>query len=345
MSEKRPNKYLLKRDAILSSMTEGVLAVDHQRKLLMINDSALSYLDINHDSPVGQSVSNLILDSGFLSFLNELLERNEPLKQEIRIKKNKDRFFLVNGTLLQESESGVLVVMSDITKLKQLEKIRQDFVANVSHELKTPITSIVGFLETVTQDNIPEEKYQSFIQKSLKHSNRLNAIIDDLLWLSKIESQEDSENFDLISQPLLPIINGAVDDVKTMAEQNNNSIEISCDASIQVKADFQLLREAFTNLLGNAVKYGTISTPISVRAEIQNGLTIHFHNQGEPIPEKYKDRIFHRFYRMDKSRSREAGGTGLGLAIVKHIVFVHGGEISVESSEANGTRFTMTLPK
>ena len=332
------------RDVILSSMTEGVLAVDQNRKLIMINNAGLAYLEVNIDNPVGKSVDTIIQDNNFLSFVNKLFENKEPLKEEIRIKKNTDRFFLVNGTILKGKKPGVLIVLSDITKLKQLEKIRQDFVANVSHELKTPITSIVGFLETIKQSKIPQEKRKSFLKKALKHSNRLNAIIDDLLWLSKIESMEDSDSFDLISQPLLHIINGAVDDIQPMADKNKNTIEVSCDSSIQLLADSQLLREAFINLLENAIKYGEQSTPIIIKTDINKNIAIHFHNRGEVIATKDKEKIFHRFYRIDKSRSRRQGGTGLGLAIVKHIVFVHGGEISVESNAEVGTIFTITLP-
>ena len=202
----------------------------------------------------------------------------------------------------------------------------------------------MGFLETIKQSKIPQEKRKSFLKKALKHSNRLNAIIDDLLWLSKIESMEDSDSFDLISQPLLHIINGAVDDIQPTADKNKNMIEVFCDSSIQLLADSQLLREAFINLLENAIKYGEQSTPIIIKTDINNNISIHFHNRGEVISTKDKEKIFHRFYRIDKSRSRRQGGTGLGLAIVKHIVFVHGGEISVESNAEAGTIFTITLP-
>ena len=334
----------LARDLILSSMTEGVLVIDNDHKLLMINDSALSYLDIHMDSPIGKTTDKVIKDHNFLSFLHRLSRKHEALIDEIKIKKHTDRFFLVNGTILQGEQPSVLVVMSDITKLKQLEKIRQQFVANVSHELKTPITSIVGFLETLKQKNIPKEKQKSFLKKALKHSNRLNSIIDDLLWLSLIESKEEDKNFDLFPQQLLQIIQAATDDVQTMAEKNNNIIEIFCEPFIQIKADSQLFREALINLLGNAIKYGSQSKPIRVMVEKKDKLYIHVQNHGEPIPEKYKETIFHRFARIDKSRSREKGGTGLGLAIVKHIVFVHDGEITVKSSAETGTIFTISLP-
>ena len=332
------------KDAVLSSMTEGVLVIDNNKKILMINEPGISYLNIESDNPTGCFVDDTIKDENFQIFINTLIKTKTPQKKEIRIKKNMKRFFLVNGTILQGEKMGALIVFSDITKLKQLEKIRQDFVANVSHELKTPITSIVGFLETVQQKNFPKEKRKSFLKKALKHSNRLNAIIDDLLWLSKIESMEDSESFDLTNQPLLGIINGAVDDIKSLKGMEDAKIEVSCDSSIELKADEQLLREAFINLLDNAIKYGDSKKKITITSNINKNLVIKFHNYGIPIPKKYNKRIFHRFYRIDKSRSRRQGGTGLGLAIVKHIIFVHGGEISVDSDKKLGTSFLIEIP-
>ena len=329
---------------VLSNMTEGVLVVDNQKNILMINKSGLTYLNIMTKNPIGLKIDKAIKDENFQSYINELIESNTAQKREIRIKKNMDRFFLVNGTILQGPQSGYLVVLSDITKLKQLEKIRQDFVANVSHELKTPITSIVGFLETVQQKGFPKDKRKSFLKKALKNSNRLNSIIDDLLWLSKIESMEDNDSFDLTNQSLNDIIHGAVNDFQTLMGKEDFSVEIKCDSSIHLNADEQLLREAFINLLDNAIKYGEPDQGISITVEMNSSLIIQFKNYGEPIPAKYKDRIFHRFYRIDKSRSRRQGGTGLGLAIVKHIVFVHGGDISVQSNYEIGTVFTIDIP-
>jgi len=337
-------KYQIDRDTILSSMSEGILVIDNDRTLLMVNKTGLYYLGIKSKNPIGKNIDKVILDKKLLNFLNKLLFLKKPIKEEIKIKKNMDRYFLVNGTIIEGKSSGVLVVLSDITKIKQLEKIRQDFVANVSHELKTPITSIVGFLETLKQKNIPQIKRKEFLKKALKNSNRLNAIIDDLLWLSKIESMEDTKTFELNKQSLKDIINSAIGDVQNQADKNNNKIKFSCKSGLQIKADEQLLREAFINLLQNAIKYGESSKTIKVSAFIDNNIFITFHNYGEHIPKKYSERIFQRFYRVDKSRSRRQGGTGLGLAIVKHIVFVHGGEVFVESKKDKGTKFTVSIP-
>ncbi len=332
------------RDFVLSNMTEGVLVFDGDKKIQMINQSGISFLDIDVDNPIGLNLNEAIKDKNFQKYINQLFNSKTPQKKEIRIKKNMDRFFLANGTILSGDEPGFMVILSDITKMKQLEKIRQDFVANVSHELKTPITSIVGFLETIQQKDFPKDKRKPFLKKALKHSNRLNAIIDDLLWLSKIESMEDNDSFNLNKQPLYDIISGSVDDIKTLKNKEDAKIEILCDQSIQIEADEQLLREAFFNLLDNAIKYGDSKKGVSVSVKKDQKLILQFQNYGETIPVKYQERIFHRFYRIDKSRSRRQGGTGLGLAIVKHIIFVHGGEIYVRSDGTNGTKFIIELP-
>ena len=155
---------------------------------------------------------------------------------------------------------------------------------------------------------------------------------------------EDNDSFDLTNQNLNDIIHGAVNDFQTLMGKEDFFVKIKCDTSIHLNADEQLLREAFINLLDNAIKYGDPDQGISITVEMNSSLIIQFKNYGEPIPAKYKDRIFHRFYRIDKSRSRRQGGTGLGLAIVKHIIFVHGGDISVESDKVSGTKFLIELP-
>ena len=342
VNNKKTNSQIDK-DTILSSMSEGILAVDNNMCVLMVNQTGIDYLDIKSKKPVGEKIHKIIKDKKFLEFANNLLEQKQPIKEEIRIKKNTVRYFIANGTVIESGKSGILIVISDITKIKQLEKIRQDFVANVSHELKTPITSIVGFLETLKQSNIPKAKQKEFLKKALKNSNRLNSIIDDLLWLSKIESMEDTEAFDLNNYKLLDIINSSIDDFQNHSNKKHK-IEVDCKSSINIKADEHLIREAFINLLENAIKYGDSTKRIKVSAKTGDNVFITFHNYGGYIPDKYNEMIFNRFYRIDKSRSRRQGGTGLGLAIVKHIIFVHGGEIYVESKKNNGTSFIISLP-
>ena len=334
------------KESILSSMQEGLLALNKKTEILSINDIAVDYLNIKKEIAVGSEISTLSKNKKLLSIIKKVSKKNTRIQQEIVIKGNKKRYFLISGSPLKRGgkKSGVLMLINDITLQKQLESVRQDFVANVSHELKTPITSIIGYLELIDQGELKDEQKKLFLNKVFNHTNRMNAIIDDLLKLSKIESQEDDNSIELMPTPLSQIIDGSVDDLNTLTSKNNNKILVVCNESIMVNADPQLLREAIINLLENAVKYGTTGTDININVDQTETTNIQVINHGEAIPDKYRDRIFQRFYRIDKSRDREAGGTGLGLAIVKHISLVHGGEVGVSFSDNSETCFTISLP-
>ena len=334
------------KESILSSMQEGLLALNKKTEILSINDIAVDYLNIKKEIAVGSEISTLSKNKKLLSIIKKVSKKNTRIQQEIVIKGNKKRHFLISGSPLKRGgkKSGVLMLINDITLQKQLESVRQDFVANVSHELKTPITSIIGYLELIDQGELKDEQKKLFLNKVFNHTNRMNAIIDDLLKLSKIESQEDDNSIELMPTPLSQIIDGSVDDLNTLTSKNNKKILVVCNESIMVNADPQLLREAIINLLENAVKYGTTGTDIKINVDQTETTNIQVINEGEVIPDKHRDRIFQRFYRIDKSRDREAGGTGLGLAIVKHISLVHGGEVGVSFSDNSETCFTISLP-
>ncbi len=338
------------KESLLSSMQEGIVAVNKNGKIISINDIAKDYLNINKKNPLKKKYSDVIKIRKFNSIIDQNISKNATNKhvfeQEISIKKNKTRFFLLHSSPLVRTHKnrGVLIVLTDITFKKQLEKVRQDFVANVSHELKTPITSITGFLEILNRDDISKEEHDLFLEKIQNHTYRMNLIIDDLLKLSKIESQEEDNSIYLNKQSLLPILEGAREDVRNSLGKKNISIQIACDKNMSIKGDSILLREALVNLFENAGKYGYPNSIIKAICEKQKMVLIHIENQGDKIKEKHWERIFQRFYRIDKSRDRKAGGTGLGLAIVKHITFVHGGEIKVSFSQNKKTRFTISLP-
>ena len=222
--------------------------------------------------------------------------------------------------------------------------MRRVFVANVSHELKTPITSIGGYIETAQKD-ISLKTKNEFLEKAIKQNNRLNSIIDDLLRLSRIEAIEDEDAFTLSTQKLLPIIEGSVEDIRENIKKYGIKVTIECSKDIYAKIDSQLMREALINLLENAIKYGVDNSTVILSVKRKsNKILIDIENKGEVIPEKQRDRIFNRFYRVDKSRSKKTGGTGLGLAIVKHISIVHNGTIEVHKSDGNTTVFRLTLP-
>ena len=335
------------KESLLSSIDGGIIALDENGKIIFINKIAINYLNISSRKIVGEKYKNILKHKKIMSFINDSIEPKDNIQKEISIKFNKRRYFLLNASPLIRNtmKTGVLVLIKDITFQKQLEKLRSDFVANVSHELKTPITSIIGYLELLMIKLEVNNEQKHYLEKVVNQTNRLNAIIDDLLKLSKIESQEEDNTIILKPQNLKPILISAKDDIYGLIEKNENTISINCVESMTANVDSQLLREAVINLLENSIKYGDTNGPLKIMVEKDSKIKIHVENIGNPINKKYQKRIFQRFYRIDKSRTRKAGGTGLGLAIVKHIAIVHGGEVSVKSLENRVTRFTISLPR
>ena len=346
--EKNEQKNILNYINIIQySMSEGLIAIDLENKFSTINKAASSYLNIDRKKDIGKPYDKKIKNKAIKKIIKSILKKQRPITKEIRIGRMKKMFFIVNGKVLKDQKSkpvGCLIVMTDVTRLKQLEAMRRVFVANVSHELKTPITSIGGYIETALGD-IPLETKNEFLEKAIKQNNRLNSIIDDLLRLSRIEAIEDEDTFTLSTQKLLPIIESSIEDIRGKIKKYGNKVVIECSDDICAKIDSQLMREALINLLENAIKYGFDNSTVILSVKRKsNKILIDIENKGELIPEKERDRIFNRFYRLDKSRSKKTGGTGLGLAIVKHISIVHNGTIEVHKSDGNTTVFRLTLP-
>ena len=346
--EKNEQKNILNYINIIQySMSEGLIAVDLENKISTINKAASSYLDIDRKKDIGKQYERKIKNKAIKKIIKSILKKQRPITKEIRIGQMKKMFFTVNGKVLKDQKLkpvGCLIVMTDVTRLKQLEAMRRVFVANVSHELKTPITSIGGYIETAQKD-ISLKTKNEFLEKAIKQNNRLNSIIDDLLRLSRIEAIEDEDAFTLSTQKLLPIIEGSVEDIRENIKKYGIKVVIECSKDIYAKIDSQLMREALINLLENAIKYGVDNSTVIISVKRKsNKILIDIENKGEVIPEKERDRIFNRFYRVDKSRSKKTGGTGLGLAIVKHISIVHNGTIEVHKSDGNTTVFRLTLP-
>jgi two-component system phosphate regulon sensor histidine kinase PhoR len=333
------------KDSILTSLQDGLVTLDNEYNITTINETAKDYLNILDPKPAGKKINTLIKKKRVLALIKKTRNKVEKQQAEITIKQKKKRYFIFNGTpLLKGTElSGVLILITDITFQKQLESVRSDFVANVSHELKTPITSILGYVEIIMGKDINPEQKEDFLSKVLNQTNRMNTIIDDLLKLSKIESQEDDNTIESFDNNLLAIIDGAREDLNQKATANRNNIVIDCYEKLMLNCDPHLIREAIGNLTENAIKYGEIEKDILIKVEKTEKIAIHVINYGDPIPEKYHKKIFQRFYRIDKSRDRNLGGTGLGLAIVKHIAFAHGGDVNV-SRKMGKTIFSLILP-
>jgi len=242
---------------------------------------------------------------------------------------------------------GALFVLSDITRLRRLENVRKDFVANVSHEIKTPITAIKGFVELLRDDGKKDEQdVKRFLEIISKHVNRLEAIIDDLLNLSRIEKEAETEGVQLMESEIKDVLDSAIQISKPLADSKGVEIGLSCDDGLTARINPPLLEQAVINLLDNAIKYSNDKRPVTIEAKYdEKELLIHIIDNGRGIEQEHLTRIFERFYRVDKARSRALGGTGLGLAIVKHIVLAHGGHVSVISTPGKGSTFTIHLPK
>ncbi|OUW79762.1 MAG: hypothetical protein CBD77_01660 [bacterium TMED217] len=332
---------------IQHSMSEGLLTVDLNNKISAINQSAEFYLGVDRSKGLGKSYEKIIKNKSLKKIIKSILKKQRPFTKEVRFGKVKKMFFIVNGRILKNQESklvGCLIVMTDVTRLKKLESMRRIFVANVSHELKTPITSIGGYIETA-QGDISDDIKNDFLNKAIDQNNRLNSIIDDLLRLSRIEAMHDEESFNLSNQKLLPIIEASIEDIRQSIKKYNAKILINCSEEIDADIDSQLIREALINLFENAIKYGDNNSSVKLAVkEKSKSILIDIENSGSMIPEKERNKIFYRFYRTDKSRSKKTGGTGLGLAIVKHIAIIHNGNIQVQKSDEKSTLFRLTIP-
>lgn len=334
--------------AVLTSMVEGVVVVDADRRIRSMNLASQRLFEREGLEYNGRSLIEHLRNSDLDDFVEEVLQSAAYVERTITLYRPTPVYIQVHGTLLRrqdESEPRVLLVLNDVTRMKQLEAIRRDFVANVSHELKTPVTSILGFVETLI-DGIPEDPHQvrRFLDIISSNANRLNLIIEDLLTLSRLESSGD--RIDPGEFPIDLMVNRVVEANRDQANQKNIELRLQCEGHRAAWGSESLLEQALANLVENAVKYSDEGGVVVVT--VINGhreLTIEVRDTGQGIPAGDVPRIFERFYRVDRARSRELGGTGLGLAIVKHIALAHQGEVSVESTEGTGSTFTVRIPQ
>lgn len=337
--------------AILSAMAEGVVAIDNNERIIMINSAAGKLLDVDIDKAGGNLVHAVIRNTLIQNFIRDLIERQSTLKKEIELFSDPKRILEIHGTVLgsqkEKGGKGALFVLHDVTNLKQLEQMRRDFVANVSHELRTPLTTIKGFVETLLQGSMNSEvELERFLNIINNHVNRLNTLIEDLLTISHLDKIEDKgDDLTMDTGSLDAVIQNAVDFCTDMAHAKNISIKKNGDRDISIKLNESLLQQAIINLLDNAIKYSDDNTEINMStSKINDRVSITVSDQGPGIGREHLPRIFERFYRVDRARSRKMGGTGLGLSIVKHIVNIHKGTVGVKSEVGKGSDFTITLP-
>lgn len=335
--------------AILSSLVEGVLAVNTREQIISMNEGAEKLLGIKEDDAKGRTIQEVIRNSDLQTLVQRTLTEKEPTEGMIVLENAGEKHFQGYTAILHDSEGemfGALVVLNDLTRIRKLENLRRDFVANVSHELKTPITTIKGFVETLVDGAIsrPEES-KRFLNIIAKQVDRLSGIIDDLLSLSWIEDEAGKGTMEKEPHQLREVLKICIDACEIMRKQKEITIALNCPEQIHVTINAPLLEQAIINLIDNALKYSDNGKTVTVTAQqTSTETTIAVTDEGSGIPAEHLPRLFERFYRVDKARSRKLGGTGLGLSIVKHIVLVHGGTVDVTSLLGVGTTFTIHLP-
>jgi two-component system phosphate regulon sensor histidine kinase PhoR len=339
---------------LLRGIMEGVLVVDARGRILMVNNALRQLLTLPPHVE-DRTPLEIIRNAELERTLRQVLQDGENTTLELSLPSPEGKTFEVNVVgispssegMVKEDEGrrGVIAVFHDITRLKELEKIRRDFVANVSHELRTPLTTIKGYAETLLEGALKEEVASQFIQVIKRHSDRLEKIVEDLLILSKIESKEFQLKMESLS--VSELIGDVLDFIKEPLNKKKISVSVGeLPPTLLVYGDRQYLEQVLINILDNAIKYGheTGRIIISATERDQKEVEISVKDDGIGIPKEDLLRVFERFYRVDKGRSRELGGTGLGLSIVKHIVQAHGGRVWAESQLGEGSTFYFTLP-
>jgi len=336
-------------EAVFSSMLEGVVAINLEEIIISVNQVAARMFHQETSELLNRSVQEAVRNPDFQRFIRLALLDENTREADLS-------FYIKDETLLNTRSAplknaageriGILIILNDVTRLRHLENMRRDFAANVSHEIKTPLTAIKGFTETLKAGalNRPEEAAR-FVEIIENHTNRLIAIIEDLMKLSIIEQSADNKTINLIEYRVLPILSAAIKICRPKADEKKIQILCSCDEALTAKLNAALIEQAFVNLLDNAIKYSDTGSSIEIEA-IKNDseVSIAFQDHGIGIGTEHLSRLFERFYRVDASRSRKMGGTGLGLAIVKHIVIANAGNISVKSTPGKGSSFVIHLP-
>jgi two-component system phosphate regulon sensor histidine kinase PhoR len=336
-----------KLDLILSSMFEGVIVTDDNERIILMNPSLrkIFFVDTN---PEGKKPLEVIRNTAVQDIVDKIIQGKQGLAtEEITVNMPEEKILKVNGVPIVRNDKfeGAILVFHDITELRRLEQVRQDFVANVSHELRTPISSIKGYAETLLEGALDDkDNAKEFISIIYQDSNRLANLINDLLDLSKIESGKMKMNF--VSLDPISVIKRTVTVIENQAKAKSIPLKLNLPPSLpKIKADEARISQVMINLLDNAIKYSSENGSVSIAANVaNNALQIDVIDTGIGISEKDLPRIFERFYRVDKARSRELGGTGLGLSIVKHIVQAHGGQVWVKSELGQGSTFSFTIP-
>lgn len=334
--------------SIVKSVSHGILAIDIKGNILLINDIAKKMIKSEYKSGLeGSNFKRVINDKKILEVLQNHIGNNENEVIDLNLDDNIVYRIKIDPVYLQDSKHaiiGSIINIEDITEIVRLENMRKDFVANVSHELKTPLTSIIGFVETLKMnENIDVDTRNHFLDIIEKESNRLTTLIEDILLLSSIEN---GDKVFIKEIKLLDVFKEVYDITQLIASEKNIKVNYDFEnENVHITGDRNKIKQVFLNLVDNSIKYTPENGEIYVRQYYKGkNIVMEFEDNGIGIPKEDLSRVFERFYRVDKARSREVGGTGLGLAITKHIVKTLGGNIEVESVLGEGSKFIITIP-
>ncbi len=333
-------------EAMLDAMIEGLIMIDSERRIMLANRAAETMFGFSR-MMAGGTLLEAVRNHEVAAVARRALVESAPIEQEVRLESPSPRVLQVSAVSLNATArtSGAVLVFHDVTRLRQLEAMRQDFVANVSHELRTPLSLIKSAAETLIGGGKRDPAVTTrFLEIIDKHASRLTVLIDDLLLLAHLDSGRIE--LDLHRVGVRALVQDVLDDAALLAGDRRVVLKNEVGPEIAVEADLTRLRQVLGNLVQNAIKYGKIDGSVLVVARrVGGGMTeIQVRDDGPGIPAEALERVFERFYRVDKARSREQGGTGLGLAIVKNLVQAHGGAVRAESTPGKGATFCFTVP-
>ena len=336
-------------ESLLSEMVEAVIVVDTSKKIMRMNQAAEEIFQTTLAQASGRQILESIRNGRLNEFVTRTLSSASPIEDELTVIGTPDKILQTHGTLISDTQGspiGAMIVPNDISRLKNIDQIRKDFVANVSHELKTPVTSIKGFLETLRDGAINDPGTASrFLDIAIKHTDKLTSIIEDLLKLSRVEQDADKGAMKLEKAFVCEPVRSVAKFLETVAREKSIQIITDCDPSLEIEINRQLFEQALSNLLDNAIKYSEKGSEVCVTAQkSDHEALIEVKDKGCGIPRDQLPRIFERFFRVDRARAKDTGGAGLGLSIARHIINLHSGRIDVSSGIGQGSVFTIRIP-
>ena len=342
LAELRADRDLMGR--ILETMREGVLVLSAKNRIVLFNQALREMLFLSGDF-LGRSLIEIIRSADLQALADRTRALGGKAESEFDLGGVRPRRLSVQAIPLVGESGGILLVVIDVTEMRRLETLRRDFVANVSHELKTPVTAIRSAAETLQDGALKDPSHAlSFVNMIERNAGRLQDLVEDLLQLSRIESRALQLRIEPVS--VIQIAQSVTQLFAERASKKHISLNLEIPSEVQVQADVRAIEQVLSNLIDNAVKYCSAETAITVSAVVHDDtVAIRVADEGAGIEAKHLPRLFERFYRVDAGRAREVGGTGLGLSIVKHLVEAMDGSVTVESELGHGTIFVVTLPK